>query len=166
MFYAVQYIPVPVFPLAYVRELRLSDGAISLGNALFFVAMFLVSLRLGRISGRLGHRRVLVLGALFYGLHPLLVGLARSAALFWIALAAGGGAWALAGAGLANRLMERVPPDDLPAHMALHNLALNLGILGGSLVGPVLGDWLGLRQALLIAAGLRILSSLLLGLWG
>jgi predicted MFS family arabinose efflux permease len=96
----------------------------------------------------------------------LFTGLARDAGLFWVASATGGFAWAFANAGLVNRLMERVAPDDLPAHMALHNLALNLGILGGSLVGPVLGDGLGLRQALLIAAGLRMLSSVLLGRWG
>ena len=166
LFYAVQYIPVPIFPLAYVRELRLSDGAISLGNALFFVAMFLVSLRLGWIGHRYGHRRVLMFGVLLYGLHPLLVGLAQGATLFWVALAAGGGAWALAGAGLINRLMERVPPDDLPAHMALHNLVLNLGILCGSLVGPTLGDGLGLRPTLLLSAGLWFVSGILLGLWG
>jgi len=165
LFYAVQYIPVPIFPLAYVRELRLSDGAISLGNALFFVAMFFVSLRLGRISERLGHRRVLMLGVLLYGLHPLLVGLAQDATLFWVALTAGGGAWALAGAGLTNRLMERVPPDDLPAHMALHNIVLNLGILAGSFAGPMLGDEFGLRPTLLLGAGLWFVSGILLGLW-
>jgi len=166
LFYAVQYIPVPIFPLAYVRELRLSDGAISLGNALFYVAMFLVSLRLGRTSGRWGHRRVLMLGVLLYGLHPLLVGLAQDATLFWVALAAGGGAWALAGAGLTNRLMERVPPDDLPAHMALHNIVLNLGILCGSFAGPLLGNEFGLRPTLLLSAGLWFVSGILLGRWG
>jgi len=92
--------------------------------------------------------------------------LARSATLFWIALAAGGDAWALAGAGLINRLMKRVPPDDLPAHMTLHNLVLNLGILCDSLVGPALGDGLGLRPTLLLSAGLWFVSGILLGLWG
>ncbi len=165
VFYAVQYIPFPIFPLAYVRELRLSDGVISLGNALFFAAMFLVSLRLGRISERLGHRRVLMLGVLLYGLHPLLVGLAQDATLFWVALAAGGGAWGLASAGLVNRLMERVPPDDLPAHMALHNIVLNLGLLAGSFAGPMLGAEFGLRPTLLLGAGLWFVSGILLGLW-
>jgi MFS family permease len=164
LFYAVQYLPVPIFPLAYVRELRLSDGVISLGNAVFFVAMFLVSLRLERISGRMGHRRVLMLGVLLYALQPLLVGLAQGATLFWAALAAGGGAWALAGAGLTNRLMERVPPDDLPAHMALHNIVLNLGILIGSFAGPMFGNEFGLRPTLLIGAGLWFVSGILLGL--
>lgn len=166
LFYTFQYIPTPLFPLAWVRELHLSDGAISLGNALFYVSMLLASTRIGQASARWGHHRMLIVGAFTFCSYPLFTGLARDAGLFWVASVTGGFAWAFANAGLVNRLMERVPPDDLPAHMALHNLALNLGILGGSLVGPVLGDWMGLRQALLIAAALRALSGLLLGLWG
>ena len=166
LFYTFQQVPLPIFPLVWVRELRLSDGEISLGNALFYISMLLASMIVGPISARSGHRRVLILGALFYGSYPLFIGLAQDATLFWIASLIGGVAWALASAGLVNRLMERVPPDDLPAHMALHNLALNLGMLGGSLIGPALGDALGLREALWIGAGLRLLSGILLGLWG
>ena len=163
LFYICQNVPVPLFPLAFVRELRLPDGAISLGTALFHLSVLLVSTRVGRISNRLSHRRVLIIGAVLYCLYPLLIGLAPDATLFWVASLLGGVSWALAGAGLFNHLMERVPPDDLPAHMAWHNLALNLGLLGGSLLGPVMGDWLGVRHALLLAAGLRLLSGLLFG---
>jgi predicted MFS family arabinose efflux permease len=62
--------------------------------------------------------------------------------------------------------MERVPEDDRPAHMALHNLALNLGMLVGSAIGPVLGDALGYREALLLGAALRLLGGILLGIRG
>ena len=164
-FYVFQNTPIPLFPLAFVRELRLTDGTISLGNALFYGTMFLASTQLSRLAARWGHRRVLILGALSYGLYPLLIALARDAALFWMASCLGGVAWGLTGAGLINRLMERVPPDDLPAHMALHNLALNVGMLGGSLIGPALGNAFGLREALLVSAGLRLLGGVLLGLW-
>jgi predicted MFS family arabinose efflux permease len=78
----------------------------------------------------------------------------------------GGVVWGLTSGGLVTRLMERVPAGDRPAHMALHNLALNLGILGGSLLGPVLGDWLGLRSALAASGALRILAGVLLAVWG
>jgi MFS family permease len=164
-FYVFQNIPIPLFPLAFVRELNLTDGTISLGNALFYGTMFLASTQLGRFTARWGHRRVLILGALFYGLYPLLIALARDATLFWVASCLGGVAWGLTGAGLINQLMERVPPDDLPAHMALHNLALNVGMLGGSLIGPALDNAFGLREALLVSAGLRLLGGVLLGFW-
>jgi MFS family permease len=166
LFYTFQYVPVPLFPLAMVRVLHLTDGAISLGTALFNTSVLLGSLRLGRMSERLGHRRVLVLGASLFCAYPLFTGLAQNATLFWVASLTGGLAWALAGGGLVNRLMERVPPNDLPAHMALHNLVLNLGMLSGSLIGPALGNTLGLRQALLFSAGLRLTAGILLGLGG
>jgi MFS family permease len=165
LFYTFQYIPIPLFPLVFVRELHLSDGAISLGSALFYLAMLLISLRLSRLSERFGHRNVLVYSGLVYCLYPLLNGLARDATLFWIASMVGGGVWALTNGGLINRLLERVPEGDRPAHMALHNIALNLGILSGSLLGPWLGEWIGLKPALLISAGLRLVGGLLLGLW-
>lgn len=166
LFYTFQYIPIPLFPLFWVQGLRLSDGAISVGNGLVYGMMLLISLSLRHFSARYGHRRVLVFGALLFSLYPLLNGLARDAFLIWVASLIGGGVWALTSGGLVNRLMERVPEDDRPAHMALHNLVLNLGILAGSALGPLLGHWLGLREALLLSAALRFLAGLLLGVWG
>jgi predicted MFS family arabinose efflux permease len=61
--------------------------------------------------------------------------------------------------------MERVPEDDRPAHMALHNLVLNTAILVGSILAPLLANWLGLRQALLLSAALRLLAGVLMGVW-
>jgi predicted MFS family arabinose efflux permease len=128
--------------------------------------MLLVSLQLSPISTRYGYRRVLVFGALIFCSYPLLLSLAQNATLFWVALLVGGGAWALVSAGLINRLMERVPEDERPAYMALHNLTLNLGILTGSLLAPLLSGAFGLREALLWTAGLRLLAGLLLMIWG
>jgi MFS family permease len=164
LFYAIQYIAIPIFPLFWIQELRLSDGAISLGNALFYTGMVVGSLRLGRWSAQHGHRRLLVVGALIYGAYPLLNGLTRGVAVFWVASGLGGAIWGVLNAALLNRLLERVPEDDRPAHMALHNIALNLGILVGSLFGPMLAGWAGLRPALLVAAGLRVLSGVVFAL--
>ena len=166
LFYTFQFLPVPLFPLFFVRELQLSDGAISLGSALFHLAMLLASLRLRGLSARFGHRDILIYSALFYSLYPLLNAMAQGGNLFWVASFVGGGAWAITNGGLVNRLMERVPENDRPAHMALHNLALNLGILSGSLLGPFLGNWIGLRAAMFVGAGLRLLAGILLGVWG
>jgi MFS family permease len=166
LFYIFQYVPIPLFPLFWVDRLHLSDGVISLGNALFYTSMTLASTGLARASRRFGHRGVLVGGALLYALYPLLNGLARNAFLFWAASLVGGAVWALVNAGLVNRLMELVPEKDRPAHMALHNLALNLGILVGSLAGPLMAAVAGLGMALLLSAGLRLLAGVLLIAWG
>ena len=164
-FYACQYAGIPIFPLYYVHELNLTDGDISLGNAFFYAAVLLASMQLRRISERFGHRGALVGGALIFGSYPLLLGLAHGVGLYLVASLLGGIAWSLAYGGLVNRLMERSPEDDRPAFMAIHNLSLNLGILGGSLVGPLLDDWMGLRPAMLVVAGLRLLAGVLLAVW-
>ncbi len=157
-FYFFQFLPIPLFPLLFVRELGLSEWTISIGNGLFFSSMLLISLSSEQLAARWGQRRVLVLGALLYGQFPLLTALADGPALYLIASALGGAVWAVANVGLTHKLMDRVPPEDAPAHMALHNLVLNLGILAGSLLGPLLAVGLGLRNVLLLAAALRVLA--------
>lgn len=166
LFYTFQYLGIPLFPLVQVRSLSLSDGMISLGSSLFYGVMLLVSLRIVEINTRLGHKRTLVFGAALFGAYPLLLGLASGPALFWVASFIGGGAWGITNVGLTNRLMEKVPEDQRPAGMALHNLVLNLGILVGSLLAPLLGDRLGLQPALLVVAALRFLAGGIFWLWG
>ena len=165
-FYASQYVGVPLYPIYNVRELTLTDGEISLGTALYYTSALLASLRLDRISGRLGHRGTLVTGALLFGLYPLFLYLAHSVHLFLIGSFVSGLTWAVMNGGTVNRLMERVPADDRPVHMAFHNLALNMGILSGSLAAPMLIDEVGLRPAMLMVAGLRLLAGVMLALWG
>lgn len=161
-FYTFQYLPLPIFPVFWVRELHLSDGDISLGSALFYLGMMATSIALRRITNALGHRRLVHVSALLYAVYPFLTWLAQDATLFWVASLLGGSVWGLLNAALINRLMERVPEDDRPAHMALHNLALNLGILAGSLLAPLLAAGLDLRGAMLGAGILRVLGGLIL----
>jgi MFS family permease len=165
-FYTFQFFPLPIFPLYYVRELHLTDGAISLGSALFNGMVMVGSLRLSQISRRYGARWLLVVSALAFGQYPLLIGLAHNATLFWVSSLTGGLVYAFLSGANINRLMERVPENDRPAYMALHNLIMNLGILAGSLAGPWLADLAGLRTAIMASAGLRFLAGLLLLFWG
>jgi MFS family permease len=165
-FYTFQYVPLPLFPLFYVHELHLTDGTISLGSALFYSLTTLTSLWLASTVSRLSsYRQQLVYGAILFGQYPLLIGLAQNAFLYLVACGSGGIVWGLLNAGLINRLMERVPAEDRPAHMTLHNLVLNLGILGGSLAGPVLAGMVGLREAILISVALRLLGGVSLAIW-
>lgn len=166
VFYIAQYFPIPLFPLAFVHSLHLSDAMISLGNALFQGLVFLGSMNLARITTKYGYKRLLVVSSVFYGLYPLLIGLAKGPVLFYVASLSGGFVWALTGASLVNRLMERTGEAERPAYMALHNLTLNLGILLGSLSGPWFAEQIGLPQALLLGAGMRMLSAVFLALWG
>ncbi len=167
IFYTFQYTSIPIYPLFFVNVLALSDGQIGIGNSLFYLAMMATSISLGAISARLGHRGVLILGALLFGMYPLINAMAYNAILFYVASTVGGVAWALWSGGLLNRLFERSPQDDRPAAMALHNLVLNLGILIGSLFGPTLAAQFGdLREVLFISAGLRFIAGFFFIFWG
>jgi MFS family permease len=165
-FYTFQYFGVPIFPLFYVNGLQLTDGEISLGTAMFHGTMMIGSLFLNRLSITFGHRKVMLLGVFLLSLFPLLLALSRDASLYYVACLLGGFIFSFLNGGLINRLMERVPATDRPAHMALHNLALNLGILAGSLLGSLFGEWIGLREALFLTVGLRLLAAILLWRWG
>ncbi len=165
-FYTAQYFPAPLFPILWVRELHLSDGAISVGSTLFYLFMLLASVVFARLARRHGHQRVLVAGAFLYALYPLILSFGKGVTSYLIASAAGGVALALLSGGLVNRLMERAPEHDLPTAMAFHNLALNLGVLLGPLASPLIAQWSGIRMAILLAAGLRLLGGVLLWRWG
>jgi MFS family permease len=165
-FYAFQYFPVPLFPLAYIDLLHLSDGMIGLGNAFFYGTMMLASFRLSYLSTRYGHRKLLIFSAVLFPIFPVLLGMAQGPELYYLACLIGGGVYALLSGAMINRLMEKVPANDRPAHMAIHNLALNIGILAGSLLGPISADMIGLQAAIFLSAGLRLLAAGFIWLWG
>ncbi|MBP7690194.1 MAG: MFS transporter [Thermoflexales bacterium] len=164
-FYLGQAVPVPLFAKMQVDQLKLSDGVISIGTAAFNGCMLIGSLYLARLTRRFGHRGVFAIAALLYGTYPLLLGLAENNALFFAASILGGAITGVMGGAQVNRLMERVPNDDLPAHMALNNMAGNIALLVGSMLGPLLADALGLREAILLSAGLRVLAGIALVRW-
>lgn len=161
VFYAFQYFPIPLFPLAYVELLNLTDGMIGFGTALFYGTMMLGSFKISSLSARYGHKKVLVVNTMLFPVFPLLLALGKGPEMYYLACLLGGVVYALLTGALINHLMDRVPADDRPAHMAIHNLALNIGILGGSLLGPLSADLIGLQPSILLSAGLRFLTAIL-----
>jgi len=166
VFYFAQYVGIPLYPPYMVRDLGLKDSQISLGFVFFYLTMFLGSLQIHRIARRWGHRGVLIAGGMLFSVYPFLFVLAKDATLYYLASILGGFVWALVSAGLLNRLMERVPEDERPQGMALHNLVMNTGILSGSLTGPLIGDLMGLRPALFVSGLLRLAAGFVLLRWG
>jgi MFS family permease len=165
-FHLAQYLPIALFPLYMVGRLHLSDQQIGLGTALFYVTVFLGSTQLGRLVRHFGHHRLLALGAMLMMIYPGLMSISRGFVLYVIFSLAGGAAWALAGGALNNYILEKVPEDDRPAHLAWYNLALNAAVLLGSLAGPLLGSSLGLSMALGLFAACRLLAAIFIWLWG
>lgn len=158
IFYIAQLMPVALFPILFVNDLRFTDGTISIATTLFHGAMVLSSLQIGRLASRFGFRSIMLAAALIYGAHPLLGALAIGAKTIWLGALIGGIGWGLGGSALHTHLMDRAAETDRSAYMALHNLVLNLGILVGVLLGPLLAQVASVRMGL-AASGLLMFAA-------
>jgi MFS family permease len=166
LFHFTQMFPVPLFPLFWVREAQLSDGQIGWINALFYLSMLGAAPLLEPLAKRLGNRWLNTIGALLLAIYPLLTALAQGMPLLLVASLTGGATWAILSGGLSNRLLESVPEDNRPVHLALYNMALNVAVLSGTLLSPSVANIIGLRETLILAFVLRLISSLALHRWG
>jgi MFS family permease len=130
------------------------------------VTLLLVSTQLAQLTERLGFGRVTGIGAMLMSCYPGLLALSRGVQLFLVASVVGGLAWALAGGAINNYILEKVPEQARPTHLAWYNLTLNASILLGSLLGPLLAGHMGLTAALATFALLRVLAALSILRWG
>lgn len=165
-FYLAVHLAVPLFPFHWVNQLHLADQEIAWGTAVFYVSVFVGSTQLARLTRRLGNQRATAIGVLLMSSYPGLMSVSRGLDLFLVASAAGGLGWSLVGGALTNYLLERIPADDRPAHLAWYNLALNAALLLGSLAGPFVAGLIGVPVALLLFAALRCLAALAILRWG
>jgi len=161
-----QYLPVALFPLYMVNRLHLSDQVIGLGTALFYTTVFMGSTQLARLTQQMGNKHMLATGAALMALYPGLMALSRGVGFFMILSLIGGFGWALAGGALTNYILDKVPQDNRPAHLAWYALVLNAAILMGSLASSVLGHWMELSAALALCAFLRLLAAACIWRWG
>lgn len=165
-FHFAQFLAIPLFPLVWVNKLGFSDGVIATGQASFYVAVFLGGLLFARISDGLGYRRVIAIGIGFLACYPAITAIMREPWTLMVVSLLGGFGWIMVSGGIGNYLLEKAPVDDRPAHLAWYNLALNGGILLGSLAGPVLASMVGVTVALLIGAAARLASAVLVWRYG
>jgi MFS family permease len=165
-FHFAQYLPIALFPILWVQMLHLTDKQISVGTAFFHAMVLLGSLQLGRLTYRKGNLWIMVAGIVGLSLYPLINALAGGLALYLVASVVGGLAWSLVGGALANYLLDLAPVHDRPAYLSWYNMALNAGILLGSLAGPLLGQAIGVKEALLAGFVLRLAAGGLLWIAG
>ena len=165
-FHLAQYMAAPLFPLFYVRHLNLTDDQIGIGTALFYLTVLLGSTRLNELVRNFGHHKVAGISVAGLAIYPLLLALSNSPAHFYWTSILGGLNYSLLIGSYANYLLEEIPIQDRPAHLAWYNVVLNISILVGSLAGPLLAKATGVFLALLIVAALRCLSGLAILKWG
>jgi len=165
-FHLTQYMAAPLFPIYQVRQLHLTDDQIGIGTALFYLTVLLSSTRLNEVVRNFGHRTITgisVAGLVFY---PLLLALSRTPTDFYWTSFLGGLNYGMLIGSYANYLLEEIPIEDRPAHLAWYNVILNTSILLGSLSGPLLSRLTGIVMALILVGLLRFFSGLVILKWG
>ena len=165
-FHLGQYLALPIFPVYFVRGLNLTDQQIGIGQAIFYLTVLVGSMQLAYLSQRFGHKKIFGVSAALMGIYPLLLALSHSSLPYFGISVWGGAVWAMTGGAMPNYLLEKVPDDDRPAHLAWYNIVLNVAVLAGSLLGPLIANLTGLAIALFIFAFLRVLAGLAVLKWG
>lgn len=165
-FHFAHNLTTPIYPLYNVRVLDLNDNHIGIGQALYYLTMLIGSTQLRNIVHRLGHKKVTGLGVIGMSLYPLLLAFTHEVWQFYAIALLGGFTWAWTNGAYANYMLERIPPDDRPSHLAWYTIILNIAILGGSLGGSAIATGIGLFSALILFAVLRILAGISILKWG
>ena len=165
-FHLAQNLPTPIFPIFNVRELHLNDNQIGIGTALFYFTVLIGSTRLRKIVHRHGNKRVTGLGAMGMAFYPIILSFSTQVWHYYAVSLIGGFFTALATGSYANYMLEHIPPDDRPTHLAWYNIVLNIAILTSSLAGPAIADQIGLFNALILFGIVRFLAGTIVLKWG
>ena len=165
-FHLAQYLATPLFTIYTVNVMHLTDVNLGTGTALFYVTCLLGSTQLSRLEHRVGHHKLTGWGVIGMSIYPLAMGLSHTAIQYYLLSIVGGFAWALVAGAYANYLLEQIPVDDRPSHLAWYNIILNAAVLFGSLTGPLLAGFIGIGVSLIVFGALRLLAGAAILKWG
>jgi MFS family permease len=165
-FHSAQYLTLPLFTLYTVNVLHLTDANIGTGTALFYLSVLLGSTQFSRFEHKVGHHKLTGWGVVGMSIYPIAMALSHNALHYYLLSIAGGFAWAMVAGAYANYLLERIPEDDRPSHLAWYNIILNAAVLFGSLAGPFLAGYFGLILGLIAFGILRLLAGVAILKWG
>jgi MFS family permease len=165
-FHLAQYLALPLFTVYTVNVMHLTDTNLGIGTALFYVTVLLGSTQLSRLEHKLGHHKLTGWGVIGMSIYPLAMGLSHTAFQYYLLSVTGGFAWALVAGAYANYLLEQIPVDDRPSHLAWYNIVLNAAVLIGSLAGPLLAGVIGISVALIVFGVLRLMAGAAILKWG
>jgi len=165
-FHFAQYLALPIFPIYNVRVLELNDNQIGIGTALFYLTVLLGSTQLRKVVHKIGHKNLTGWSVASLAAYPLILSLSAKVWHFYFVSLIGGLFFSMVSGAYANYMLEHIPANDRPTHLAWYNIILNAAVLIGSLAGPAIADQIGLSEALVLIAVLRFLAGLSILKWG
>ena len=165
-FHLVHYLSSPLYPLYNVRVLNLNDGHLGNGTAFYYLTVLIASTQLRRVVQKYGHKKVTGWGVAGMSAYPIMLAFAQNVWHYYALSFLGGFLFAMVHGAYANYMLENIPPDDRPAHLAWYIIIFNLAVLVSSIMGPLIADVIGLVSALILLGLLRIVAGFVLLKWG
>lgn len=156
------FLPQAIFPLYQVNVLGLTDRVIGLAFSLFSVVQFVSSSQAGKISRRWGFKKMTGAGMLIASLSTLMFTFSYSPWLYFATQFVGGFGWAIFNNGAVNYLLEKIPADDRPPHLAWFNLAANSAVLICGLLSAQIAEGIGLFGGMVLAIVIRVIAGFLM----
>jgi MFS family permease len=115
---------------------------------------------------RYGNKIVTGWGVAGMAIYPFMLAIAHTVWNYYVLSFLGGFLFAMVNGAYINYMLEKIPPDDRPSHLAWYSIVLNVAILGSSLMGPAIANMTGLVNALIVFGVLRILAGMAILKWG
>lgn len=165
-FHLVHYLSTPLYPLYNVRVLNLNDSNLGNGTAFYYLTVLIASTQLRRVVQKYGHKKVTGWGVAGMAAYPIMLAFAQNVWQFYALSFLGGFLFAMVNGAFANYMLENIPPDDRPSHLAWYTIIFNFAVLSSSIGGPLIADMIGLAPALIVFGVLRVFAGLFLLKWG
>ncbi|HEY4432251.1 MAG TPA: MFS transporter [Paenibacillus sp.] len=150
---------VPIMP-TYMNELGISGSTVGLLVASFSLAQLLVSPFAGRLSDRIGRKKVIVAGLIVFAFSELLFGLANVSWLLFVSRLLGGVGAALIMPAVMAYVADTTSFEERAKGMGLINAAITTGFIIGPGIGGYLAE-LGMRVPFFCAAGAAGVAALI-----
>lgn len=156
----------PLIPNLLVDKLKLSDATISLGSALSTLLVFLISLRIAWVTGKIGNRRTTAIGSILLAAQAGVLAAANSSGLYFTAVIIGGISSGLIASAQYNYHLDALPDSERSTWLSWNLLLGNVAVLGGALAGPAIAGVIDTPSALAFFGLLRLAVGVLIWVKG
>ena len=146
----------PLFPLYFVRQINVSDAWLGLVYAVQTAVLVISYFFWSRLSKRRGSRPVLLVTTLCMSLYPGLVALTHNQTTIFIYSAVAGVFQAGLDLVFFDELMRTIPPQYSPTFVSFAQSVQYIPAILAPLVGTFLSAHIGLSNALIFTAGIRL----------
>ena len=161
VFYWGLYLPAALWSVLRVRDLGASDTWIGVIAVVVSVSTIGGYLTWDKVGARRGDRWTLIVTAFGLTVYVLVTALVPTIAWMIPTSILGGLSWSGCNLALFNIMLGVCPAERRPTYVALYTALLNVTAFAAPLLGATLSDWAGIRIALVVAGGVRLVGALL-----